>query len=154
MANYVFALVVKPGLGSQGSFYSGGETGHNEILTFKVKFNLDGHGESPPPNIRGLNQSVLHLWSRFGGPSLNRWWVMAWTNSKLSKFGLLSWIWPWRSRSVIPQNNRNLNQGVLYLIQAWMGDELWRGQAWGWRAHTHADLCRQRQHPKAKTGPW
>ena len=29
--------------------YSGGETGHNEILkTFKVKFDLRGQGESPP----------------------------------------------------------------------------------------------------------
>ena len=31
--------------------YSGGETGHNEILTFEVKFDLEGQGQSPPKAI-------------------------------------------------------------------------------------------------------
>ena len=54
-----------------------------------------------------------------------------------------------------PQNNRDRNQGVLYLcskfgIITWTGDDLRRGQARGW--HTRRDRRRQRQYPKAKTG--
>ena len=33
---------------------------------------------------------------------------------KWGKFWLLSSIWPWRSRSMNPKNNRDLNQGVLH----------------------------------------
>ena len=40
---------------------------------------------------------------------------MVWTSSKWGKFWLWSWIWPWRSRSITPQNNRDLNQGLLHL---------------------------------------
>ena len=54
--------------------YSGGETGHNEILT--VKSDLEGKGQSTPSDNRGLNQAVLHIWSKFGGPS-------AWTGDEL-----------------------------------------------------------------------
>ena len=37
------------------------------------------------------------------------------TCSKWGKFWLLSSIWPWRSRSIAPQNKRDLNQGLLHL---------------------------------------
>ena len=40
---------------------------------------------------------------------------MACTSSKWDKFWLWSSIWPWRSRSIIPQNNRALNQSLLPL---------------------------------------
>ena len=33
-----------------------------------------------PQNNRDLNQGILHLWSKFGDPSLNAWWVNAWTS--------------------------------------------------------------------------
>ena len=66
-------------------------------------------------NNRDLNQCILHLWSKFGDPSLNGWWVMVRTSSKWSKFWLWPLIWPWRSRLIAPQNNRDLNQGVLHL---------------------------------------
>ena len=36
------------------------------------------------------------------------------TSSKWSKVLFLSSIWHWRSRSVAPQNNRDLNQGLLH----------------------------------------
>ena len=35
---------------------------------------------------------------------------------KWGKFWLWSSIWPWRSRSITPQNNRDLNQGLLHLL--------------------------------------
>ena len=47
---------------------------------------------------------------------LNWWWVMACTSSKWGKFWLGSSIWPWRSRSITPQNYRDLNQGLLHLL--------------------------------------
>ena len=34
-----------------------------------------------PQNNRDLNQGILHLWSKFGGRSLNGWWVIARTSS-------------------------------------------------------------------------
>ena len=33
-----------------------------------------------PQNNRDLNQGLSHLWSKFGDPSLNGWWVIARTN--------------------------------------------------------------------------
>ena len=38
---------------------------------FQVKFYLKDQGQLPPKNNRDLNQGVLHLWFRFGDPSLN-----------------------------------------------------------------------------------
>ena len=42
-------------------------------LTLKVKVNH-------PQNNKDLNQGLLHLWSKFGDPSLNGCWVIAQTN--------------------------------------------------------------------------
>ena len=36
-------------------------------------------------------------------------------SSKMGKFWLWSEIWSWRSRSIAPQNNRDLNQGLFQL---------------------------------------
>ena len=30
---------------------------------------------------RDLKQSILHFWAKFGNPSLNGWWVIAWTDT-------------------------------------------------------------------------
>ena len=107
-------------LGTHGSLvviwllcvFCSGETGNFDFfklnLTLTVKVNCT-------PNYRDHNQGILHLWSKFGGPSLNGWWVMVQRNSKWGKFGLSYQIWPWRSRSITPQNNRDLNQGILHL---------------------------------------
>ena len=50
---------------------------------FKVKFDLEGQGQSPPKNNKDLNQGLLQLWSKFGDPSLNGWCVIAWTSKWL-----------------------------------------------------------------------
>ena len=62
--------------------YSSGETGHNEISTFKLNLTLKVNSITPQNN-RDLNQCVLHLWSKFGDPSLNGWWVIVQTNFML-----------------------------------------------------------------------
>ena len=51
---------------------------------------------------------------------------MAWTSSKYGNFLLWSLIWPWSSRSIKPQNNRDLNQGVL-LFWSKFGDSSLNG---------------------------
>ena len=53
------------------------------ILT-EVKFDLEGQGQLPPLNNRDLNQGVLHLWSKFGDPSLNGSRVIARTSKWLT----------------------------------------------------------------------
>ena len=85
---------------------------------FEIKLNWTCQRQHPPPpplNNMDLNQGIMHIWSKFGGPSLNRWWVIVRTSPKWSKFWLCSYIWPWGSRTITPQNNRNLNQGILHL---------------------------------------
>ena len=55
---------------------SHGQAQNGVNFDFEVKFDLEGQGQSPPPppkkkNNRDLNQGLLHLWSKFGDPSLN-----------------------------------------------------------------------------------
>ena len=69
-----------------------------------------------PKICRDLNSAKMHFCSKFGNCNLNWWWVMACTSSKWGKFWLWSSIWPWRSGSITPQNNRDLNQGLLHLL--------------------------------------
>ena len=57
----------------------------------------------------------MHFWPKFGNTDFNWWWLFARTSSKWGKFWLLSSIWPWSSRSIVPQNNRDLNQGLFHL---------------------------------------
>ena len=45
-------------------------------LTLKVKVNY-------PQNNRDLNQGLLHLWSKFGDPSWNGWWIIVRTSKWL-----------------------------------------------------------------------
>ena len=94
---YVFPIVVKL-----------------ENLTFKSNLPLKVEVNCTQNN-RDLDQCILHLWSKFGDLSLNGWWVMVRTSSKWGKFRLWPLIWPWRSRLIAPQNNRDLNQDVLRL---------------------------------------
>ena len=87
----------------------------------------------------------MHFCSQFGNCDFNWWWVMACTSSKWGKFWLWSSIWPWKSRSIIPQNNRALNQGLLHLWSKFGDPSLngWWVIAWtnSWltdtRTHTH-----------------
>ena len=72
-----------------------GQAQNGVNFDFHIKFDLEGQDRLPPhpphpphtptptpthPNNRDLNQGILHLWSKFGDPSLNGWWVIAWTN--------------------------------------------------------------------------
>ena len=45
---------------------------------FDLKFDLEGQGRLPPQTIGTLTK--VHLWSKFGEPSFNGWWVIARTN--------------------------------------------------------------------------
>ena len=66
----------------------GGELWHAQNqngvnFDFGVQFDLEGHDQSSHKTIGLLNQGLLHLWSKFGDPSSNGWWVIARTNSWL-----------------------------------------------------------------------
>ena len=108
-----------------------------------------------PQNNKDHNQRILHLWSKFGDPSLNAWMGdELWCRQALNgvNFDFSPYIWPWRSRSIAPQNNRDLSWGALHLWSkfgdpSWKGWWVTRGQTW-WRTDGH----RQRQYPEAKTG--
>ena len=71
------------------------------------------------------------------------------TSSKLGEFWLWSWIWPWRSRSIAPQNNRDLNQGLLHLWSKF-GDPSLNGsrviaRTSKWLTHRQTDTHTQTQ---------
>ena len=76
------------------------------------------------------------------------------------KIRISSEIWPGRSRSIIPQNNRDLNQGLLHLCSKFGDSSLnsWWVIVWTskWLKHTqtHGQIHRHRrwQYPKAKSG--
>ena len=42
------------------------------------------------------------------------WWLCNSSSGETRKFDFLGKIWPWRSRSIAPQNNRDLNQVILH----------------------------------------
>ena len=113
-----------------------------------------------PQNNGDLNHLVLHRWSKFGDSSFNRWCVMGWKSSKWGKFGLLSQIWPWRSRSIAPQKNRVLNQGLLHLLSKFRrpsSNRWWViARTSKWLIHTHTDWHTHRQthtHTDTQTQP-
>ena len=57
-------------------------SGDTENFDFQLNFTLKvkvNHLQ----NNRDLNQGTFHLWSKFGNPSLNGWWVIVWTIFKL-----------------------------------------------------------------------
>ena len=55
---------------------------------FENKLKFDMSSSINPKNNRDLNQVILNVWSKFGGPSLNGWWVITRTSSKWGKFWL------------------------------------------------------------------
>ena len=65
-------------------------------------------------------------------------------------------IWPWRSRSIASQNNRDLNQGLCIfglnlVILAGTGPELSRGQASDWHRQTDRQTDR---YTSRRLFPW
>ena len=102
-----------------------------------------------PKINRDLISVKVHLWFKFGNLILDRWWMMAWRNWKYGNFSLLSQIWPWSSRSINPQNNRDLNQGVL-LFWSKFGDSSLNGRqviarTSKWLPHTQTHRHTDRQ---------
>ena len=69
--------------------YSGGEIGPNGILILSKIWTWISRSITLQSN-RGLDQGILHPWSRFGDPSLNGWWVMVQTREwgEFLKFNL------------------------------------------------------------------
>ena len=95
-----------------------------------------------PQNKRDLNQGILYLWSKFGDPSLNGWWVMVRTIQNgvnldcQVKFDLEG-----QGRSV-HKTTGTLTKvfrifGPNLVILAWTGPELLRGQASDRQTDTH-----------------
>ena len=113
----------------------------------------------------------MHFCSKFGNCNFNWWWVMAWTTWKWGKFWLWSSISPWRSWSIVPQNNKALNQGLLHLWSK-CGDPslngwwiITRTSSWltDTRTHTHTQATtipegenwpRVKMHLKMSSGKW
>ena len=91
----------------------------------------------------------MHFCSKFGNCNFNWWWVIPWRSSKWGKFWLWSSIWPWRSRSILPQNNRDLNQGLLHLWSK-SGDPSLNG--WWVIARTSSWLMHGRTHTQTDAG--
>ena len=112
-----------------------------------------------PQNNWDLNQGILHLWSKFGGPSLNGWWVIAWTSSKWGKFWLFEDKFDLEGKGQSPLKTiGNLNK-VFYtcvsnlVILAWTGLELSCGQASDWHTDWHTDAGNDNtQEPKLASG--
>ena len=92
----------------------------------------------------------MHFCSKFRNCNFNWWWVMACTSSKWGKFWIWSSIWPWRSRSIIPQNNKALNRGLLHLWSKF-GDPSLNG--WWVIARTNSWLTDTHTHTQATTIP-
>ena len=90
----------------------------------------------------------MHFCSKFGNCNFNWWGVMARSNSKWGKFWRWSSIWHWRSQSIVPQNKRDLNQGLLHLWPKF-GDPSWNG--WCVIARTSSWLTHGRTHTHRQT---
>ena len=44
-----------------------------------------------------------------------KWWLCISSSGETRKFDSLNPIWPWRSRSMATQNNKDLNQAIFHL---------------------------------------
>ena len=59
----------------------GGELWHGQDQNgVNFDFGVPFYHEGQSKKTWVLNQGLLHLWSKFGDPSFNRWWVMARTS--------------------------------------------------------------------------
>ena len=107
----------------------------------------------------------MHFWSKFGKPHFIWYWLIARTNSQAQNgvnFDFLSSIWPWRSKSMNPKNNRDLNQGVLHFwskfgdcsLSGWQ--VIVRTNWWLKDTHTQTDAGDDNTHghnwPRVKNG--
>ena len=95
------------------------------------------------PNLVFLTWTGDGLWYRQTQNGVNLDWSL---------------MWPWKSRSIASQNNRDLNQGLLHLWSK-LGDPslnefqvIARTSKWLTHRWTHGH--RQRQYPEAKNSLW
>ena len=103
-----------------------------------------------PQNNRDFNQGILHIWSKFGVPSLNGWWVIARQaqNGVNFDFEVKSDL---EGQGQSPPKTIGILTNVFYtysanlVILAWTGDELSRGQANAYRTHKWTDGHTDRQ---------
>ena len=101
----------------------------------------------------------MHFWPKFGNTDFNWLWLFARTSSRWGKFLLLSSIWPWSSRSIVPKNYSDLNQGLLHLWSKFSDSSLsgwWVIARTSWwltdrHTHTHAGNDNTRR-PKLASG--
>ena len=117
----------------------------------EIKNESEDQGKSSPKSIGTL--TVLRCITDFPW-----WWLVTQTSSKWGKFLLLSSLWPWRFRSIDPQNNRDLHQGVYIsgpnlVILAETVDKLSPDKLVidGTQTHTHAGNDNT-QRPKPTSG--
>ena len=118
---------------------------------FEIKNWIEDQCQSSPKLVGILTVLRCIFVYKFGNSNFNWWWLIACTSSQCGKFWLWNSIWPWRSWSIIPQNNRALNQGLLHLWSKFVDrsltvDELSRRKSRDWRTHGHT-------HTQATTIP-
>ena len=125
-----------------------------ETSTFNLRFDHEDQHQSIPQTI-GISTKMLCT----PGPNLvilAGMGVIVRTSSTWRTFGIFSQIWPWMSRLIAPQNNKNLNLGVLKLWSKFGDPSLkeWWVMAWtssGWHTHicmhtqTHTQTHKQSQ---------
>ena len=61
-----------------GELWWHGQAQNGVNVDFEVKFDLEGQGQTI-----GILTKVFYIWSKFGDPSLNGWWVIVRTSSWL-----------------------------------------------------------------------
>ena len=89
-----------------------------------------------PKINRNLNSGILHLWPKFGDPSLTRWWVIVPTSSKWGNFWFeVKFDLEGQGQSP-PKNNRDLNQVRLHLWSKFVDPSLN-----GWWVIAHSSKC-------------
>ena len=88
---------------------------------------------------------ITRAWSSLDthGSLVVIWWLCISSSGETRKFDFLSQIWPWGSRSITPQNNRDRNQVVVHLWYKFGNPSLnrsWviaRTSKWLTHRHTH-----------------
>ena len=108
-------------------------------------------------NNRDLNQCILHLWSKFGDPSLNGWWVMGGQAQNGVNFDfdlkfdleVQGWL-PLKTIGTLTKVFCIFGPNLVILV--WTSDELSRGQTW-WRTDGRTDRGNDNtRRPKLASG--
>ena len=68
---------------NQKTLHISGQDQNEVNFVFLIKLDLECQDKLSHKNS-DLNQGLLHIWSKFGDPGLNGWWVIAQTISWLT----------------------------------------------------------------------